>query len=96
MKGAPSHSSHDRAGSAPSREGTSRRHANIAPAGHSGGRPASDFPVTLIDACPRQLAPAATSLIFDSASSIVKLPGFCAGGKSLNVSANFAAAYCAA
>ena len=42
-----------------------------------------------------QLAPEA-SLIFASASSTVKLLGFCTAGNSLNVSANFAATACTA
>src|SRR6185369_11910270 len=36
-----------------------------------------------------------TSLIFSCASSIVKEPGFCAGGNSLNVAMNLATSVCA-
>ena len=40
--------------------------------------------------------PPPPSLILATASSIVKLPGFWIGGKSLNVAANIAAPVCAA
>ena len=43
-----------------------------------------------------QLEPAIASLILASASSTVKVFGFCTGGNSLKVAANIAAPVCAA